>query len=171
MHTSACEGNWEAGAVGAELSCADGSGLSPPPCRVLHTCSGYSTTRAEGSFPIKSKELQIFTQCVGPLAPAALCSVLKSSVGILERRCTAQCVSGRSAERLSSAEQLHAVKLGCEVCRCSGAHRLAGKGRGGGRALHRAGRRRGGAADRGCRQGLRCWLPVWLSRATLSIRL
>ena len=81
MHTSTCEENWEAGAVGAELSCADASGLSPPPCSVLHTCSGHDTIHVEGRFTAEgfgALELQIFTRCVGPLAFAALCYLLSS---------------------------------------------------------------------------------------------
>ena len=59
MHTSPCEENWEAGAVGAELSCADGSGLPVPPCEVLHTCSGHGTTCIEDSLTTECNEVQV----------------------------------------------------------------------------------------------------------------
>ena len=125
VHTSACEENWEAGAVGAELSCADASGLSAPPCRALHTCSGHGTTCIEDGFTTtECKELQILTQCVGPFALAALCSMLKSLMAApaSRKQQSLQNASPVTARDASAVQSTCALPSWAEVCRSSGAH-------------------------------------------------
>ena len=122
VHTPACEANWEAGAVGAELSCADGSGLSPPPCRVLHTHSGHGTTCIGGSSTTECNELQIFAQCVGTRNLLIHAQELDSSTDISETVYIAKYVIRHSAMGLSRAERSCSATLGCDVCRSSRAH-------------------------------------------------